>query len=210
MRRLERYGLLDRRTLAIHCVHLGQADREKLAERDAVIVHNPESNANNGVGRLDLDAAAADGCRIGLGTDGMSSNMLGSLRAAFLGVRNARRDPTAGFETVPDLLAVNAAVAGEMLGEPLLGRLSPGAPADLCVLDSGPPTPLTPDNLFGHLVYGVAGSPVRHTVARGRVLLDDHRLTTLDGEAIAAEARSVTPALWQRFRELGKSRLRDS
>jgi putative selenium metabolism protein SsnA len=202
LQRLDRHGLLDDRTLAVHCIHLGGSDRELLAERGAVIVHNPESNANNGVGRLDLPAAAADGCPIGLGTDGMSSAMLGALRAAFLGLRGGRRDPRAGFTVVPEMLAVNAETAGRFLDEPLLGRLVPGAPADLCVLDSAPPTPVTPDNVFAHLVYGGAVSPVKHTVARGRFLLDNHRFTRVDPTAISDEARSVTAALWERFRRL--------
>jgi hypothetical protein len=49
--RLAAHGLIDHRTLAVHGVHLGSADRWRLAEGDAVLVHNPESNANNGVGR---------------------------------------------------------------------------------------------------------------------------------------------------------------
>ena len=205
IQRLDKYGLIDDRTLAIHCIHLGTDDRRLLADRDAVIVHNPESNANNGVGRLDILEAAADGCRIGLGTDGMSSAMLGSLRAAFLGLRGGRRDPRVGFDVVPQVLAVNAEVAGRFLDEPLLGRLEPGAPADLCVLDTAPPTPVTPENCFAHLVYGGAETPVRHTVARGQVLMEDHRFTTLDPVAIAEEARSATPALWDRFHALGGS-----
>ncbi len=205
VQRLERFGLIDDRTLAVHCIHLGGDDRRRLADRGAVIIHNPESNANNGVGRLDVDGAAADGCRIGLGTDGMSSSMLGSLRAAFLGVRGGRRDPTAGFTVVPDLLAVNAEVAGSFLDEPQLGRIEVGAPADLIVLDQSPPTPVTPENVFAHLVYAVAGTPVRHTVARGRVVMEDHRITTLDPAIIAAEARAATPGLWERFHTFGIS-----
>jgi len=204
--RLDRHGLIDDRTLAIHCIHLGSSDRKILAECGAVIVHNPESNANNGVGRLDLVGASADGCRIGLGTDGMSSAMLSSLRTAFLWLRGGRRKPRLGFTVVPGLRAVNAEVAGRFFDEPLLGRIEPGAPADLCVLDSAPPTPVTSENVFAHLVYGSAGSPVRHTVARGQVLMEDHRLTTLDPVAIAEEASRVTPALWERFHDLGASR----
>jgi putative selenium metabolism protein SsnA len=206
VQRLENHGLIDDRTLAIHCVHLGAGDRQILAERSATIVHNPESNANNGVGRLDLPAAAADGCRIGLGTDGMSSAMLGALRAAFLGVRNGERNPTAGFTVVPELLATNAEFAATILDQPLLGRLEPGAPADLCVFAVSPPTPITPENHFAHLVYGVAGSPVRHTIARGRVVLADHRFQTMDPQAVANEARRATPELWRRFEDLGTHR----
>jgi len=203
VQRLERFGLINDRTLAVHCIHLGSHDRRLLADRGAVIIHNPESNANNGVGRLDLDGAAADGCRVGLGTDGMSSSVLGSLRAAFLGVRGGRRDPTAGFTVVPELLAVNAEVAGTFLDEPQLGRLEVGAPADIFVLDQAPPTPVTPENVFAHLVYGVAGSPVRHTVARGRVVMENHRITTLDSTAIATESGVATPELWKRYHAMG-------
>ena len=140
--RLERFGLLDERTILAHGIHLAPADYERIGRSGAVLVHNPESNANNGVGRLDPLIAAEHGCRVGLGTDGMSSAMLRSLRAAFLALRGGRRDPSVGFSVLPDLLATNAAAAAERFGEPLLGRLEPGAPADLCVFDAPPPTPI--------------------------------------------------------------------
>jgi hypothetical protein len=76
------------------------------------------------------------------------------------------------------------------------------APADICVVDSAPPTPIGPDNLFGHLVYGAAEAPVRHTVARGEVVLEDFRHTSLDLRTITEEARATAPALWERFRSL--------
>ena len=202
VQRLAERGLVSDRTIAVHGIHLDAGDRRLLAEHGAVLVHNPESNANNGVGRLDLEAAGADGCTIGLGTDGMSSTMLGSLRAAYLGLRGGRLDPTLGFDVVPELLAVNAEVAGRFLDEPLLGRLEPGAPADLCVLDAAPPTPVTSENLFAHLVYGSAVTTVRHTVAHGEVLLENHRFTTIDPRATADEARAAVPALWERFHSL--------
>ena len=92
------------------------------------------------------------------------------------------------------------------MNEPLLGELVPGAPADICVVDSPPPTPIGPENLFGHLVYGASEAPVRHTIARGRILLEDFRHTTLDPLEIAREApASRRSVLWERFRELGDS-----
>jgi 5-methylthioadenosine/S-adenosylhomocysteine deaminase len=132
----------------------------------------------------------------------MSSAMLRSLRAAFLALRGGRRDPSVGFTVIPDLLATNAAVAAERFGEPLLGRLAPGAPADLVVVDAPPPTPISAENLFAHLVYGAAEAPVRHTIARGRVLLEDFRLTGIDLETVAARARERAPELWRRFHAL--------
>ena len=170
-----------------------------------MLIHCPESNANNGVGRLDVERAAAEGCTVGLGTDGMSSAMLQSLRAAFLALRGGRRDPTAGFDTLPAILRTNALVARRFFDEPLLGEIAPEAPADLCVVDSPPPTPINADNAFGHLVYGAAEAPVRHTIAHGRVLLEDFHHTTLDIAEIIEEARIEAPALWERFHAISDS-----
>ncbi len=200
--RLGHFGLLDRYALLAHGVHLDPRDVSRVAESGATLIHNPESNSNNAVGHLDLEAALRLGCTVGLGTDGMSSHMLRSLRAAFLGVRAGMGDPTTGFDTVPGLLAANVRRAAQIFGEPLLGQLQTGAPADVIVVDGPPPTPVCQNNAFGHLLYGASESVVRHTVARGRVLLKDFRHKTLDVGEIADQARAATPALWERFKDL--------
>ena len=203
--RLQRRGLLDDKALLIHGVHLTSEGRQVVANSGSTLVHCPESNANNGVGRLDVERAAAEGCTVGLGTDGMSSAMLRSLRAAYLVQRAGREDPTVGFAEHPKLFAHNTQVARRFFDEPLLGELTAGAPADICVVDCSPPTPIDSTNLFGHLVFGAAESPVRHTISRGEVVLEDFRHTTLDVEAIAEIARDQAPGLWDRFRDLGQS-----
>lgn len=202
VQRLRESGLLDDRSVLAHGVHLTAADQGQIADHGAVLVHNPESNANNGVGHLDVVEAARRGCLVGLGTDGMSSAMLRALRAAFVAQRAERRDPMAGFEALPDLLSNNAAVARRFFDEPLLGQLAPQAPADLIVVDAPPPTPLAPENVFAHVAYGMSEAPVRHTIARGQVLLRDFVHETLDLQAIAARARECSPALWRRFHAL--------
>jgi len=203
--RLEKFGLLDAPAAAgllAHGIHLEQDDYATIARHNAVLVHNPESNASNGVGRLDVSKAAGQGCLVGLGTDGMSSAMLRALRSAFLVARAGREGARAGFEVLPDVLANNARVARRFFDEPLLGELAPGAPADVIVVDGAPPTPVEPQNLFGHLVFGASEAPVRHTVARGRVLLKDFCHTTMDPNELAARARARAPALWQRIHSL--------
>ncbi len=200
--RLGKFGLLGERALLAHTIHLDAEDYEKLASAGAILIHNPESNANNGVGRLDVPEAAGRGCLVGLGTDGMSSAMLRALRFAFLTHRGARRDPSTGFEALPELLHNNATAARRFFPEPRLGKLVAGAPADVAVVDSPAPTPVSRENAFAHLAYGISESPVRHTVARGRIVLEDFHHTTLDPEEIAAHARELAPDLWERFHSL--------
>lgn len=197
--RLSDHGLLGSRSLLVHGIHLVARDYEEIAQHDGVIIHNPESNANNGVGHLDVERVAEMGCSVALGTDGMSSSMLGSLRSAFLTHRHVRADPSVGFSGLPDLLATNVRVARRFFDEPRLGELKPGAPADITVIDAPPPTVVDSGNSFGHLVYGASEAPVRHTVARGRVLLKDFEHQTVDTEELARRARAIAPALWERF-----------
>jgi putative selenium metabolism protein SsnA len=201
--RLHRHGLLGSRSLLAHSIHLRRQDYHAIAQHDAVIIHNPESNANNGVGHLDVARAAQEGCLVGLGTDGMSSSMLRSLRFAFMLQRHETRDLAAGCSALPDLLANNARVVRRFFDhEPQLGELSPGAPADIAVIDAPLPTAIDGRNAFAHLTYGVSEAPVRHTVARGRIVLEDFQHTTVDIAGLAARARRVAPDLWERFHAL--------
>ena len=200
--RLDRAGLLDDRALLAHGLHLTPDELDRVAAAGATLIHNPDSNANNGVGRLDVVTAQRAGCRVALGTDGMGSSMLAALRSAFLVHRAARRDPRVGFEVHPGLPTATSSCAGSFLDEPLLGQLTSGSPADIVVVESPPPVPVEAHNLFGYQIYGAAGAAVRHTIARGRVLMRDFELTTIDLEATAAEAREVAPGVWERFHEL--------
>ena len=198
--RLERFGLLDERCLLAHGIHLESADYANIAKHGAVLVHNPESNANNGVGHLDAANTARQGCLVGLGTDGMSSAMLRALRSAFL-VHRARHTGDASG-VLPALLFNNVQVARRFFDEPLLGELAPGAPADVIVVDAVSPAPVGPENLLSHLIFGASESPVRHTIARGRVLLEDFSHRTLDPAELAARAGELTPGLYKRFAAL--------
>jgi len=200
--RLARFGLLDEHALLVHGIHMEDDEYVQIAEAGAALVHNPESNANNAVGFLDIEKASEAGCRLLLGTDGMSSSMLLSLRAAFLMQRAARRKPTLGFSIIPGLLAENVRFAAGLFDLSLLGRIEAGAPADLIVIDAPPPTPIDRSNIFGHLVYGFSLAPCRHTIARGRILYRDFEFTDIDFEQLHGRARILAAGLWKRFSDL--------
>lgn len=64
-----RAGLLGRRTLLGHGIHLCEADRRLLVRTGTVIVHCPTANRFLGSGRMDRAALAAAGVRLALGSD---------------------------------------------------------------------------------------------------------------------------------------------
>lgn len=191
--RLRRHALLGPGALLVHCVHLGVAEIGEAQDAGAWLVHCPRSNMNNGVGRAPTESFA----RAALGTDGLDQDVLAEARAAFLAMRDAGRADAAAAAV--RMLAGGQHLAGAIFGLPL-GRLEPGAPADLAVLDYRPPTPLAAGNLAGHLLFGLDRSHVRSTMVAGRFVLRDRRVTGVDEAAVFARARRAAEALWGRMR----------
>jgi putative selenium metabolism protein SsnA len=202
IRRLRDAGGLGPDSLAIHCIHLDDAEIDLLRETDTSVVHNPQSNMNNAVGAARILDMVKRGIRVGLGTDGMTSDMKEEVRAALWLRHHEHRDPRVGFVEVAEaLVKQNPAIASRYFGQPL-GRLAVGAPADLIVSDHVPFTPISPDNVLGHLVFGVCAAPVDTTIVDGKVLMRDKQLETLDWVKISRQARAASPATWKRFAAL--------
>jgi putative selenium metabolism protein SsnA len=190
--RLQRHGLLRARAILAHGVQLGEGELFDAQAAGAWLVHNPRSNMNNGVGH----ALTRGFRRAALGTDGLDEDMFAEARCAFLRMRDAgRQDASAA---VLEMLQGGLRLASSFFGVPF-GTLGPGSPADLVVLDYRPPTPLTADNLAGHLLFGLDRSHVRSTMVAGRFVLRDRRIPTVDEGAVLARAGSVASALWERM-----------
>ncbi len=198
--RLNRAGVPGPATIAVHCVHVDESEIELLAETGTWVTHQPRSNMNNGVGVAPVERMVRAGVNVGLGNDGFSNQMFAEMKAACLVHKLAQRDPRA---MPPDLVmrlayAENARLAQVFWPGLKLGELSPGAGADLVFLDYHPTTPLTAENLAGHVIFGVEASAVTATVCAGRILMRDRRLLTLDEEAITARSRELAAQVWRR------------
>ena len=193
--RLHRHGVLCERALLAHCVHLTSSEIEQAHARGAWIAHNARSNMNNSVGQAPTAALR----RAALGTDGLDEDLLAEARGAYLKMRDAgRADAAAG--TI-QLLAGGHRLAAALFGLPF-GKLGEGAPADLAVLEYRPPTPMTSDNLAGHLLFGVDRSHVASVMVAGRWVVRDRRLVGVDVDAVFGRARAAALSLWQRMEKL--------
>ncbi len=201
--RLARRGVLGERTLAAHCVHVNPLEMRLLARTGTKVSHQPRSNMNNAVGVADVPGLLAAGICVGLGNDGFSNNMFSEMKAAYLVQKLHQRDPRAlGADSVLMMaVANNARIANLWFPRPL-GQLAVGAYADIILVDYFPYTPLTVGNFPWHLIFGIDGSHVTHTICGGRLLMKERVLLTLDEEAIAARAREAAPRIWARFQEI--------
>jgi putative selenium metabolism protein SsnA len=200
--RLDKLGLTGEKSIFVHCVHVDESEMDILAKTNTVVVHNPESNMNNAVGVTPIIKLLNKGVLVGLGTDGMGSDMLTQMRCAYLLHRLANRDPRVAFIEAPQLLLQNNAEIAKRQFGIRLGEIAEGLPADLAIIDYQPPTPLSEANFLGHLIFGLVDATVDTTVCKGQILMRDKKVLSLDEEGIAARSRELAPRMWKRFREL--------
>ena len=200
--RLHNLGVTGEQSIFVHCVHIDESEMDILASTGTVVVHNPESNMNNAVGVTPLLSLLKKGVLVGLGTDGMGSDMLAQMRCAYLLHRLANRDPRVAFLEAPQLLLQNnAAIARRQFGV-RLGEIAVGLPADLAILDYRPPTPLSEANFLGHLIFGLVDATVDTTVCKGKILMQSKQILSMDEERIAARSRELAPRMWKRLEAL--------
>jgi cytosine/adenosine deaminase-related metal-dependent hydrolase len=122
-------------------------------------------------------------------------------RTAYLRLREDGLDTPGGWPLAP--LAEGGALAGRLFGEPQLGRIEVGAPADLVVLDYAPPTPMTDASLASHWIFGLSAASVRDVLVGGEVVVRDRRLTRVDDAQLVLGAREQTTRLWGRLERIG-------
>lgn len=191
--RLADAGALTDRSLLAHCVHVDEREAGLIRAAGAWVAHNPRSNMINRVGRAPLGKL---GTNVALGTDGVDGDLFAESKAGYLRARED--DPTVEPAWALERLAASSRFAAAMTGEPLLGWIEPGAPADLVVLAYDPPTPLAAENLAAHWVFGMSRVHVRDVLVAGEVVVREGRLTQSDESDLRARSREVADALWRR------------
>jgi putative selenium metabolism protein SsnA len=197
--RLRDLGILGSKTIAAHCVHVNDNEIGLLKDSKTNVVHNPESNMANAVGSAPVLEMVGRGVRVGLGTDGYTTDLFESLKVANALQKHRTGQPGAGWTEVPAMLfSANADLASESFGRPV-GKLIPGAHADLIIVDYDPPTPLRASNITGHILFGVSGRSVETTIIGGRIVMEDRKLLEIDEQEVMAKARASAEKLWKRF-----------
>jgi len=185
--RLQDAGALELNTSIFpHCIHLSDREKELVRRSGIWVAQNTESNQNNNVG---LTGYAPLTDNVMLGTDGMHCDMLRSAQAAFL-VGQATEG--IGFEGIYQRFRNVHRYTQEC-----------GAQGDgdnnLVILDYDAPTELTANNFLGHFVYGLNARHMTTVICRGRVIVENQQVTTVDEGDVLAFARKMGKKLWDKM-----------
>ncbi|MBN2602405.1 MAG: amidohydrolase family protein [Candidatus Marinimicrobia bacterium] len=187
--RLSEFGLLTKDSFLVHCIHLSEKDYELIQEIQPTVISNPESNANNNVGAMDIMKIQ----KYVLGTDGMTGNILGTMRTHFL-QRNGKID---------NPLDVQFHWPAELTKRffPDAGALKVGKRADLAITNYIPVTEINLENLFYHLIFGVQGQAMYMTIADGIILYKNNELQTIDEQEVIKNVKDAVRKLHKKYYE---------
>lgn len=202
--RLDRHGLLGPRSIVAHAVHVDPKEIEILARTNTWVTHQPRSNMNNAVGLPNVEGMLRAGVRVGLGNDGFSNAMWEEWKATYLSHKLHQRDPRAMGGGLVAQMAVenNAALVKELFDGLEVGRIVPGACADLILVDYNPYTPLTAGNLPWHILFGFNESMITTTLCAGKLLMVNRQLTMIDEYEVSARALERAPQIWERYLQI--------
>jgi 5-methylthioadenosine/S-adenosylhomocysteine deaminase len=205
VRHLDRLGVLGPRLSCAHTIWIEDEDIALMAERGALVVHNPESNAKIGAGIAPVARMIRAGVTVALGTDGASTNdnldLHEAMRLALFlqrpGELDRRRWPTSR-----DAFAMATLAGAKALLCDGLGTLRTGAPADLVLHDLARPAWVPLNDPLHQLVFGATGATVDTVIVAGRVLVRQGRITAFDPEPVLREANRLMRHLAARNADL--------
>ncbi|SDO55373.1 Cytosine/adenosine deaminase [Klenkia soli] len=190
---LDEWGWLAPDVTLAHLCDLTPAELELVAGSGVTATHAPGCDLPMGWGIAPVAALADAGVTVGLGTSGGGSNDAGHLLAdARLAMQVA---PLVGRPvSACEVLGWATTGSADGLGRPDLGRIAPGARADLVCWDvTGVADTGVADPVAG-LLWASPGRRPKHVVVGGRVVVRDGRLVTREESDVVRELTTLLAA----------------
>jgi cytosine/adenosine deaminase-related metal-dependent hydrolase len=182
--------------LASQCVQMEPDELEIISERGVRVSHMPLSNCEVGGGIAPIPEMLAAGTTVGLGTDGYVNDMYEVMRGAFWMHKARLLDPSTMPATT--VLAMATEWGARALGLDRVGRLEPGWSADLQIVATDLPTPVTAHNLVEQMLLWRNGSHVRDVMVAGGWRVVDGVVVGHDRERVRARVHEEASRLWAR------------
>lgn len=199
VKHLENLGVFDRPTLVAHAVHLNDDEIDILARNDVKVSHNIVSNLKLGSGIAPVKKMLEKGITISLGTDSSASNnnldLFEEIKLAAVLHKGIERD--AVLVTAETALLMGTRFGAEALWlDDQIGSLEIGKEADFIVIDTKSPfyEPRVNDPV-SHVVYAGSGRDVKDVFVKGKAIMKDRELLTVDEEKVYFEANRVRKLL---------------
>ena len=194
---LDKIGVLSERSVIGHSIFMDhhpwvhwttRKDVGLLVERSASVAHCPTVFMRRGIALRSFGRYHKAGVNLGIGTDTYPHNLLEEMRNAAV----CARLTTGSVDDLSTADVFDAATVGgaRALRRSDIGRLTPGAKADLVLVDLDHAAMRPMREPIRSLIYVAAERAVRDVFVDGQQVVSDGRCTTidLDAELLALEA----------------------
>lgn len=190
---LESIGMVSPDLIAIHMTDIQKDDFAIIEKFRPNIVTCPESNMKLASGTCPVQKLLNMGINVALGTDGAASNndldMIGEMRsAAFVGKLSTLDPKAVSSDTALKMATLHGAKA---LGvDSVAGSLTPGKYADIIAIDLEQIETQPLYHPHSQIVYAANRNQVTDVWIKGKRVLENRKLLTLDEEEILNKAKS--------------------
>lgn len=195
---LERAGLLNERLILAHGVYLDvhpdvhgedRGDLATLANAGVSIVHCPVTNERYTFLLEKLSQYLDAGVTVALGTDSFPPDLI---RAIDTGVQLSKlQHGNLGMGLLAEYFEAATLGGAEALRRPDLGRIQPGAQADLVAFSLADLRMGAIDDPLRTLTLAGTGRDAHFSMVAGRVVMEDGRLPGVDVVALRAEGQRI-------------------
>lgn len=163
--------------MAIHCVHVDDADVKKLKEYDVSVGVCPRCNAQLGMGVAPIDKFLQAGLRLGLGTDSPAAtdtiDMMEEMRLGMLIQRAINPKVFLGAASMLEMATLGGAKALRI--DDKVGSLDIGKQADIIAVDLSGSHQAPATDPIAAIVNTCNGTDVLMTMVDGKILYEkDH------------------------------------
>jgi len=199
---LHRFGLMGPDVILGHCLYTsghptigGDPDRDLdlIAEAGSSVAHSPRLFAQAGVAMYSLPRYLDHGVNVGIGCDIWPSDIIEEMRIAWFMGKHANH--TAERPTCMEVFTAATVGSADALGRGDLGRLAPGARADLVCVDlSGYHFGPVIDPVRSLVAFG-KGQDVDAVYVDGRLIVDGGVVVNADQERLQAAAPAIRNSL---------------
>jgi guanine deaminase len=193
---LDDLGVLGPNVTVAHGVWLDREDVRRLADHGVSLAHNPGSNMRLGNGVADVRTMLDSGLNVGIGTDGARAsdhqNMYEAAHLADL-ISKSRGPDGQGGLTAAETFDAATRGSARALGLDDIGLLEAGYKADIVFLDLKSLNWIPLNDPLLQVIHVEDGTGVDSVMIGGRMVVERGRPTSVDLNAMAAEAACLQP-----------------
>jgi len=186
-------GLLGRNVVLAHAGCATDAELKVLAETGTSVANCAFSFAREGIS-FPYARFARAGINTGIGTDSHGMDFIAEMRVT--GLLSKQHFGKAHVGTARELIRAGTQAGADALGRPDLGRLAPGAKADLLVFDLWKPHLQPVRDPLKNLVWKGHGGDLALVMVHGEPVVRDGRHLKIDEAAMMQTASVAAQKIW--------------